>query len=337
METVVKLDNFTGPLDLLLFLVKENEVDVHDIPIARIAEQYLEIISTAQRLDVEVAGEFLLMAATLAELKSRRLIPAAAPVEDDELAADAADPRIDLIRQLLRFRHYKERAGWLERAMIQRELAAARPHNAANHLLPAAAETEPLVDADAYMLAVVHNRLKEQIGAFASQPLVYDDIPVEQKIEEILAALADRSRVLFDDIIANPSDSIEVVTTLIAVLELVKQRLAVVRQLEGLPAIVIMRPAEAPPVGVEAPAAPAPPLPGAIAIAGADRRDELADTIAEAMRAAGAAVRRAIELRKRLSAAEPEPTATGRHEHPAPTRPPEAGDQLAGMEPPDTS
>ena len=104
----ITIDAFDGPLDLLLYLVRRAEVDIHDIPIAQITDEYLEVLRDAAAVDVEMAGEFLVMAATLIEIKSRSLVPPDQAAEDDESQSEdepAVDPRGDLIRQLLAFQH----------------------------------------------------------------------------------------------------------------------------------------------------------------------------------------------------------------------------------------
>src|SRR5713101_4019565 len=116
MEYLVDLDIFRGPLDLLLFLVKRSEVDIHEIPIARLADQFLEYLRVMEMIDVERAGEFLVMAATLMEMKSRWLLPRA-----DELAEEADDPRQELVRQLLEYKKIKDASTLLE-AQAERQL-----------------------------------------------------------------------------------------------------------------------------------------------------------------------------------------------------------------------
>src|SRR3954469_9176055 len=110
MTYTVALDAFHGPLDLLLYLVKRNEVDVLDIPIATVAGQFHEYLRVMRELDVELAGDFLVVAATLMEIKSRMLLPAGAEAADD----DAADPRRELVKQLLEYRKFKDAASALE-------------------------------------------------------------------------------------------------------------------------------------------------------------------------------------------------------------------------------
>src|SRR5437660_12172100 len=117
MDYQVDLDIFRGPLDLLLFLVKRHEVDICDIPIAKVAEQFLEYLNVIQQINVEWAGEFLVMAATLMEIKSRMLLPRV-----EELEAEEDDPRLELVKQLIEYKKYKEAAALLEE-QAERQLA----------------------------------------------------------------------------------------------------------------------------------------------------------------------------------------------------------------------
>src|SRR4051812_16462872 len=110
MSYTVALETFHGPLDLLLYLVKRNEVDILDIPIAAVADQFVAYLQVMQTLDVELAGDFLVMAATLLEIKSRLLLPPEAHAEEDELD----DPRNELVKQLLEYRKFKDAASTLE-------------------------------------------------------------------------------------------------------------------------------------------------------------------------------------------------------------------------------
>src|SRR5262245_23963481 len=109
MEYTVELPTFQGPLDLLLFLVKQHEVDLYDIPIATITEQFLAYLNILQVIDVEAAGDFLVMAATLMEIKSKMMLPRA-----EEEGSEEEDPRLELVKQLLEYKKYKEAAALLE-------------------------------------------------------------------------------------------------------------------------------------------------------------------------------------------------------------------------------
>ena len=122
MSTHVQLEIFEGPLDLLLHLIKKNEVSISDIPIATITEQYLATLDLMESLSLDVAGEFLVMAATLIHIKSRMLLPAGADEPDED---EGIDPRDELVRRLLEYQRFKEAAGQLEqREMLTREFSS---------------------------------------------------------------------------------------------------------------------------------------------------------------------------------------------------------------------
>ena len=111
MAYEIKVENFEGPLDLLLHLIKKNEMDIYDIPMAEITSQYLGMIDAMKSLNLDVAGEFLLMAATLVHIKSRMLLP---PSEEEELEEEEEDPRAELVRRLLEYQKYKDAAETLD-------------------------------------------------------------------------------------------------------------------------------------------------------------------------------------------------------------------------------
>jgi segregation and condensation protein A len=300
----VRLESFTGPLDLLLHLVRENEVDIHDISIAQIAEQYLKLIEDMKRLDIEVAGEFLVMAATLAELKVRQLLPRSIPTDDEELLPmeEEGDPRLDLIKQLLRFRFFKERAGIIEKLMDKRAGQAARPESVLNRLrkaLSALPEEEETIEATPFMLAAVMKRLREETSRHGRRRIIYDDIPVEEKVEDILSAMANKGRVTFKELIEDPDNPMEVVTTFLAVLELLKQHLVAVRQIDEMETIVIVRPEDAPPIMWEN-IKPSPAT-GTIEIVRKIPDDPLLAELAQGLLAAHEAVRKVAELKRSFS------------------------------------
>ena len=119
----IKLPIFEGPLDLLLFLIRKNEVDIYDIPIESVTRQYIDILHSMQKLDLEVAGEFFVMAATLMEIKSRMLLPRGQAAVDPDADDDSMDPRWELVHQLLQYKKFKEAAGSIEEmAAFQRDM-----------------------------------------------------------------------------------------------------------------------------------------------------------------------------------------------------------------------
>src|SRR5205814_104350 len=167
----VELETFRGPLDLPLFLVKRHEVDVCDIPIPRVAEQYFDYLTLRQMIDVETAGEFLVMAATLMEIKSKMLLPRA-----EEGAAAAEDPRQELVRQLIEYKKYKDAAALLE-AQAERQQArlARQPVEILSTPDPA---RQPLRRVELWDLVSAFGRLMRETAALHPPRIVIDETPL---------------------------------------------------------------------------------------------------------------------------------------------------------------
>lgn len=228
----VHLDNFTGPLDLLLHLIKKNEMEITDIPIAEITAQYLAVIDTMQTLNLDVAGEFLLMAATLLHIKSRMLLPQV--VEDGGEEEDEDDPRAELVRRLLEYQKYKEAAGQLdERPQLNRDLFAR-----------SAPAPEVVEEGEGEFVAVgLYDLLQalEQLLKERPEPLVHEvsmeQLSVAERIGQILTALKGQQSLDFRDLFPQPASRHEVVVTFLAMLELVKLRLVRLLQSQRFGAI----------------------------------------------------------------------------------------------------
>ena len=139
----VNLDIFAGPLDLLLYLVRKEEVDIYDIPLAKITDQYLQYAEMLKQFDIDLAGDFLVMAATLMEIKSAMLLPRVEP--EDMAAEEAGDPRAELIRQLLEYKKFKDAANLLDAAAATQKQRHGRPTSLVEKLEP---DAEPELDMD---------------------------------------------------------------------------------------------------------------------------------------------------------------------------------------------
>jgi len=241
----VRLDAFEGPMDLLLFLIRKEEVDVHDIPIARITDQYLGFLKGIERIDIDLAGEFLVLAATLTEIKARMLAPQAAHTRHAMLhdAGPAADPRADLVRQLLAYKQYKDAAAALEDR--QREWSGRFPAGACGidgDRLREAAEEEAGIDADdldAIVLARAFSRIMESVNfeRLGDHKVTYDDTPIELHAADVLDHIrraADEpetgGRGLELRRVFNGRTRSEMIGLFLAVLDLVRRRLAGVAQ-----------------------------------------------------------------------------------------------------------
>ncbi len=216
----VELEAYAGPMDLLLYLVQREEVDVHDIPVARILEKYLEAIRAAPALDLDRAGEFLVMASTLLAIKSAMLLPAGDPEMGEVL-----DPREDLVRQIIEYRRVKE-AGQALRG-LQEQAALRFPRGRAPiPETPGAGAPEPpgVREATLYDVFAAFHRLLRETEAGEPRRIRYDEVPLEAHADRILAALgAGGGRCGLAAVLAERRDRPFVLGTFLAILELMKE------------------------------------------------------------------------------------------------------------------
>ncbi len=227
----IKLPVFEGPLDLLLFLIRKNELDIYDIPIATVTKQYIEVLRSMQQLDLEIAGEFFVMAASLMEIKSRMLLPrgqAAVGEGDDD---DPLDPRWELVHQLLQYKKFKEAAAKID------ELAAFQRDMLARHVVEvAAAENErPLKPVDRIEIWNVFNLVLRRLAEkLVVGEIKGEEVTVSDKMEELLKLIETRKTFLFTDLFEGKQVTVRLlVATFIAVLELTRLKKLRVRQDEA--------------------------------------------------------------------------------------------------------
>ena len=217
----VRIPVFEGPLDLLLYLIRRDKVDIYDIPIAPITEKYLAMLGVLKVLDLEMAGEFLVMAATLMRIKARMLLPTWPDDEEED------DPRSELIRQLLEYRQFKEAAHTLKEKEEERRLLFGRgfvPEFEAE--VPV--ELEPMSH---FVLIDVMKDVLARAGEEFFYSVELEDVTLEEKVELILGELEEKGRALFVDLISRTPRRIHVVVTFMAILELAKMgRLAVAQE-----------------------------------------------------------------------------------------------------------
>jgi len=217
MDYQVDLETFRGPLDLLLYLVKRNEVDVCDIPIARVTGQFLEYLRVLELIDVERAGDFLVMAATLMEIKSRMLLPRAA-----EAGAEEADPRLELVRQLVEYKKFKDAAALLE-AQAEQQLCRL-PRQAFEPPAGPDPAQVPLRAVELWDLVSAFGRLMRETLALRPSQIVVDETPVHVHMETILRRLRQEPRLPFAALFTPPHHRGRLVGLFLAVLELIKGR-----------------------------------------------------------------------------------------------------------------
>jgi segregation and condensation protein A len=224
----VALPEFEGPLDLLLHLCKTNEIDIINIPIAFITEKYLEYLDVMQSLSVDLAADYLVMAATLAYLKARELVPTPEPLEIDEETGEAVlDPREELIRRLLEYRKYKDAAEQLGGRPIEGRNVFGRGMSIEGPAAPT-----PFADHSVWKLIEAFGRLLEKAGPKVAHEVLFDRVSISARINQIIDRLEQdggtfRFDSLFDTAIAEPELRSQLVVTLLAILELA--RLKVVR------------------------------------------------------------------------------------------------------------
>lgn len=232
MEYRVKLDEFFGPMDLLVHLIRREEVDVRRIPIARILDQYLEHMKTLRVLDLDEAGEFVVLAATLMSIKARLLLPA-----EEVNIAEELDPGHELVEKLLEYRRMKELS---EELLGLRDAASRRlPRPVAERPPEAPAEAEssaaPIEDLSVYDLLEAFTKIMSEIdeSAFRERRIVVSDIPVRIYAERIIAKTREAGAVRFQDLIEGRRTRADVVGCFLAVLLLLKQQCLRLLQRDG--------------------------------------------------------------------------------------------------------
>jgi segregation and condensation protein A len=249
-EYRVKLDIYSGPLELLLYLIRRDEIDIKDITIAHITQQYLQYVEVIRKIDINLAGEFLVMAATLMEIKSRMLIPKQ-PVDPNAPDAatatsveDLTDPRFELVKQLLEYKHYKDAAGDLRRrAQVEQARytrGVARPEGVA---------PLDIEDLDLFRLIDAFNAIMASIGHSAyGHEVLYDDTPISLHQADILDRLVREGSkpMTLRDMFAGRTKKTELIGLFLATLELIRQKKVIVEQNELLGDITISLRTDAP-------------------------------------------------------------------------------------------
>jgi segregation and condensation protein A len=248
-DITIKLTSFEGPLDLLVHLIKKNQVNVYDIPIALITEQYLEYLDLLQELNLDLASEFLVMAATLIHIKSRMLLPRPDPSQADE---PEEDPRDTLVRRLLEHQKFKAAAELLHDRETLRSAQWTRPDSRVEAL--AGEDYESELDVDLFSLLSAFRAVLERARERPPLPLPPEQISIETRIEQLLELLSETQACGFEDLFDDVATRGDMIVTFLALLELIRLRTVKVYQRGTFGAIRVFRP-----VGPEA---AAPPLAG---------------------------------------------------------------------------
>jgi len=238
-EYRVNLDVFAGPLDLLLYLVRKEEVDIYDIPIARITDQYVKYVEILKRLDIGLAGDFLVMAATLMEIKSAMLLPGPEPGEPGY--EDIIDPREELVRQLLEYKKFKDAANLLEDSAEVRKERFTRPDSLITNLK---SEQEDEVDLDQisiWTLLEAFDGIMEATGRMAQFDHITDDTPIDLYEIDILHRLQSEGTITLENIFQGRTNRMVLAGLFLAMLELIRLSLIRAEQTRKLGAPIFLR------------------------------------------------------------------------------------------------
>ncbi len=243
----IHVAEFEGPLDLLLYLIKRDKIDIHDIPVAPITRSYMEYLEMMQQLNLDVAGEFMVMAATLIHIKSKMLVP----IDPTEAQGDEEqeDPREALVQRLLEFQRYKEAAGILHQQAQIRAATWTRPDT----VLPAFDESgEEMLEAGLFDLISAFKELLERRRTLLAHEVGAEGKSIEQRIDELMAMLREGESLDFLELFAAQQTKADMIVTFLALLELIRLKRVKVYQRGMFGPIRVFRP-----VGPEAGAAPA--------------------------------------------------------------------------------
>jgi segregation and condensation protein A len=220
MSYKIKLELFEGPLDLLLYLVKKDHLNIYDIPIAKVTEQYLEYLNLMQLLDLNVAGEFLVMAATLMQIKSRMLLPA----EETAVAEEQEDPRAELVKRLLEYEKFKQIAETLRQKETDQREVFKRPKVEVEIDKGEGSEKEVYFEASIFDLINAFSQALKDVPKEVFYEVIKDEFTIDEKIHNILHLLLVRTSVQLSELFAKAKNKIEIVVTFLAILELIRMK-----------------------------------------------------------------------------------------------------------------
>jgi segregation and condensation protein A len=229
----VQLENFYGPFDLLLHLVKEDELNIYDIPIARITEQYITYIDAIKQLNVNLASDFLVMAATLMEIKSRTLLPR----PEDEPEED--DPRFELVKKLIEYKKYKDLSKTLSTLIENQSKTHPRPYIKTEE--DKDKKEEPFLELDLWGLVKNYSRISKEIVLDVPMSIIYDDVPLEHYINKIMERLQIKETLTFTEVTSDYKDRLSFLKNFLAILDLAKEKKISVEQEKDFSEITIKR------------------------------------------------------------------------------------------------
>lgn len=236
MSYKIKLDLFEGPLDLLLYLVKKDHLNIYDIPIAQVTEQYLQYIELMKFLDLNIAGEFLVMAATLMQIKSKMLLPAEEIPEPQE---EQEDPRAELVRRLLEYEKFKEIAENLRQRESGQQEVFKRPKAQVEKEIPQ--QGEAYFEASLFDLISAFSKALEEVPKEIFYEVIKDEFTIEEKVHQILHSLLAVPSLLLSELFSQAKNKLEIIVTFLSILELIRLKEIIARQRELFGEIEIVR------------------------------------------------------------------------------------------------
>lgn len=238
MAISVKLQAFEGPLDLLLHLIDKAEVDIYDIPIAEITDQYLQYINIMEIHDLEVASEFIVMAATLLEIKSKLLLP---KPKKEEPGEEGVDPREELVKKLIEYKKYKEVSLELKDKLSVFEKVFYKPPEPIEDYIPDVSSITN-VSLDLLVISFKNILLKNESRKRSNFREIYREVvTIDDKIQLIGRLLTSKPSFYFDDLFLSSYNRYEIIVTFIAVLELIKRKSIIIEQERNFARILIKR------------------------------------------------------------------------------------------------
>ncbi len=233
----VKLQDFEGPLDLLLFFIKRDELDIYDIPIARITKEFFEYIHYMHQLDLEIAGEFLVMAAELMQIKVRLLLPPEPGLDEGD-----DDPRANLVKRLVEYKRFKEVAEGMRGMEAEAMLVSSRGYHESDPVnLPVETADDLVRDVSLFDLIASFQFAMDRVPKRTVHEIIRINVTVEEQMAYIVDFFTRRSESTFAELVAEMKERIRIVVTFLALLEVIRGRQVVVRQLRPYGELSIMR------------------------------------------------------------------------------------------------
>lgn len=227
----IKLNNFEGPLDLLLYLIKKNEIDIYNIPIALIANQYLEYLDMMRSLNLDLAGEYLVLASHLIHIKSKMLLP----VADDEQDEDEADPRAELVHQLLEYQLFKDAVSQLgNRTLLNRDVFTRAFYE---EVLSDQEDQDGMFECNVFDLVEAFHKITSTLAPGEFLEIDVEKITLAEKMNDIMGSLSDKKSMTFVELLGESRNRRILIYTFLAILELMRQRMIRIYQASSFGAI----------------------------------------------------------------------------------------------------